>query len=1041
MSFATDFEIGFSTKQALKDKRKLEQALDSLGRKAEQTGKRMDRALGRGVAQSTRNLKGVAKSIDKATASTKRMERNLRAATQQSKQLAIQQRAVTATTRTGATQAIALGGARAGAGTAAAATATNARAATAAAAANRTLGASFAGVAAGATAARSAIVPLTIGLTALLGGAGLGAAAKTAVRFADEIGKTAGKLGVTTDALQEFRFAAGQSGVNANTATMALQRFTRRAAEAAKGTGEAKEAFATMGIQLTDTNGNLRDSNELLGDVAEAITNTESAGERLRLAFKLFDSEGVALVNVLTQGRAGFEQLTQKARDMGLVLETRLIKNSEHLANQFDIASGVIKLEFTRALVNVAPLILSVAEHVGFLAAGVRRLVDDFRELESQSLRTIKEDVSGLDAEIEILVNNLIKFEEFRDKGFGGTIGKFFFTSQVEGLNEALDVAIDKKKKLEAEIARRAPPKVVAPDPTGSTGGLSAADAQTEATRIEALIEGLTRQRIEAERSVTTATLEEAAKRRAAIGFEFVDAMAEAKGNAKAIAAAQAAFVHKTAALNAELANKKVRVEKNAADDIVALINKQAKANEQFALATFEVNEQIDAGTISVERGALALDQYAASLGLIDERAAAATERLEGMGKALTSDVLGNVSEALVDFDFSTLTDALFAANRKLLVGFVQEGIRPVIGKAFEGLSEASGPTSAIGKVFGGAAEEAFGGTGVTQGEEKIIDAIKEQTRVLKGERTGVRPASAGVMGGRGGRGTSVSTGAGGGMVINCVCECECCCDQNGMGMGQGRSRGAIEAIHEQTEKETFFNNRREAQVEMVDNTVWDSGEDTQGAIKELQTANAGWFSSLLTSSKQLVQSLPGLFTGLMQGIVGGLSGGGPSTTDQVLGIVSAVAQTGASVSAIGSRGGAPSVSDAGGNGWVIETGAAKRGGVVGRTRFPSMQRGGIVGESIPILAHRGELITPLEGGTLPVNMRNGVPEVRTPGGDRVPVDIRGERDVAPVVFAAGAIVIMAQPGERLDATVGQSVQAAFTAGARQQRRNTGRAA
>ena len=89
MSFATDFEIGFSTKRALKDKRQLEKALDSLGRKAEQTGKRMDRALGRGVAQSTRNLKGVAKSIDKATASTKRMERNLRAATTQSRQLAV----------------------------------------------------------------------------------------------------------------------------------------------------------------------------------------------------------------------------------------------------------------------------------------------------------------------------------------------------------------------------------------------------------------------------------------------------------------------------------------------------------------------------------------------------------------------------------------------------------------------------------------------------------------------------------------------------------------------------------------------------------------------------------------------------------------------------------------------------------------------------------------------------------------------------------------------------------------------------------------
>ena len=53
---------------------------------------------------------------------------------------------------------------------------------------------------------------------------------------------------------------------------MALQRFTRRAAEAAQGTGEAKDALAQMGIALRDQSGNLRRSEDLLGDVAEVFT-------------------------------------------------------------------------------------------------------------------------------------------------------------------------------------------------------------------------------------------------------------------------------------------------------------------------------------------------------------------------------------------------------------------------------------------------------------------------------------------------------------------------------------------------------------------------------------------------------------------------------------------------------------------------------------------------------------------------------------------------------------------------------------------------
>ena len=51
-------------------------------------------------------------------------------------------------------------------------------------------------------------------------------------------------------ALQELRFAAKASGIEQQTLDMALQRFTRRAAEAAQGTGEAKDALAQMGMRL-----------------------------------------------------------------------------------------------------------------------------------------------------------------------------------------------------------------------------------------------------------------------------------------------------------------------------------------------------------------------------------------------------------------------------------------------------------------------------------------------------------------------------------------------------------------------------------------------------------------------------------------------------------------------------------------------------------------------------------------------------------------------------------------------------------------------
>jgi hypothetical protein len=91
--------------------------------------------------------------------------------------------------------------------------------------------------------------------SALIGAAtvgGLGALIDRSISAADAIGKTADKIGVGVEALQELRFAARASGVEQQTLDMALQRFTRRAAEAAQGTGEAKDALAQMAIALRD---------------------------------------------------------------------------------------------------------------------------------------------------------------------------------------------------------------------------------------------------------------------------------------------------------------------------------------------------------------------------------------------------------------------------------------------------------------------------------------------------------------------------------------------------------------------------------------------------------------------------------------------------------------------------------------------------------------------------------------------------------------------------------------------------------------------
>ncbi len=101
---------------------------------------------------------------------------------------------------------------------------------------------------------------------------------------------------------------------------MAMQRFSRRVAEAASGAGELIPILKANNLALRDTDGNMRPLIAILRDYADLIKNAGSDQERLLLAFKAFDSEGAALVNTMKNGAdPAFSTISrQTARDAGV---------------------------------------------------------------------------------------------------------------------------------------------------------------------------------------------------------------------------------------------------------------------------------------------------------------------------------------------------------------------------------------------------------------------------------------------------------------------------------------------------------------------------------------------------------------------------------------------------------------------------------------------------------------------------------------------------------------------------------------------------
>ena len=167
-------------------------------------------------------------------------------------------------------------------------------------------------------------------------GGGFALAAREALNFGDNLDNVSKRLGVGVEFLQEWRFAAEKVGVGSRQADIGLQRFSRRVAEARAGSGELVKTIEALGIELRNANGSARSIEAVMGDYADAIEKAETQQERLRLAFKAFDSEGAGLVSVLRDGAEGFAAWQQAARDAGAVLGADVVRVLDEAEDRLD---------------------------------------------------------------------------------------------------------------------------------------------------------------------------------------------------------------------------------------------------------------------------------------------------------------------------------------------------------------------------------------------------------------------------------------------------------------------------------------------------------------------------------------------------------------------------------------------------------------------------------------------------------------------------------------------------------------------------------
>ena len=128
--------------------------------------------------------------------------------------------------------------------------------------------------------------------------------------------------GMSTEEIQQLEYASKIIGVATDKISDAQKTIITNMQSAKDGSEDYINAFARLGVQITDTSGQLRDSNEVFYEVLDALGEIENRTERDAAAMSLMGESARELNPIIAQGSSILQQYAKDAQDTSYVLST-----------------------------------------------------------------------------------------------------------------------------------------------------------------------------------------------------------------------------------------------------------------------------------------------------------------------------------------------------------------------------------------------------------------------------------------------------------------------------------------------------------------------------------------------------------------------------------------------------------------------------------------------------------------------------------------------------------------------------------------------
>ena len=180
--------------------------------------------------------------------------------------------------------------------------------------------------------------------------------------YADNVMQLSTQYGLTTDKIQEFQYMSELTDTSLETITGSMTKLTKNMQTATKGTGDAYSRFEKLGISVTDTEGNLRSTDEVFAEAISRLGNVENATERDALAMNIFGKSAMDLNPLIAVGREGLADYRDEAHEMGYVLDSETLESLGAVDDAMQRATKRIDAVKNQIGRYLAPIVAEITE-------------------------------------------------------------------------------------------------------------------------------------------------------------------------------------------------------------------------------------------------------------------------------------------------------------------------------------------------------------------------------------------------------------------------------------------------------------------------------------------------------------------------------------------------------------------------------------------------------------------------------------------------------------------------------------------------------